>query len=213
MDNLPLGGFPDAWARRKWIMDQELAGTRKLILLVLEAHADIDTGAVVGPSGRNFALVDLARLTGVKRSTLSVRLRNLETEGYLRVERSRGRGLASRYFLTHPIKHPESGWGVVQNLDGVVQNLDGAVQNLDGGSPESGYEIPPYPPNSPLSPPADSDESGEDELKKFFFQDERANAFQDTLTITDFLLASWVRSKLISQEEHDAYLEWKTLQV
>ena len=91
-----------------------IGGTRKLILLVLEAHADIDTGAVVGPSGRNFALADLARLTGVKRSTLSVRLRNLETEGYLRVERSRGRGLASRYFLTHPIKHPDSGWGAVQ---------------------------------------------------------------------------------------------------
>ena len=213
MDNPPLGGFPDAWARRKWIMYQTLGGSRKLILLVLEAHADIDTGAVIGPQGRNFALADLAVLTGVKRSTLSVRLRNLEAEGYLRVERFRGRGIASRYFLTNPLKHPDSGWGVVQELDGAVQELDGVVQELDGGSPKAGHEVPPYPHSfNPLSlPRAESADSGERE-KGFIFKDERANVFQKTLVLTESLLAGWVRSKLVTQEEADAYGEWKTLQ-
>ena len=46
-------------------MAQDIERTDLLILLVFEAHADIDTGEVLGPHGRNFALADITALSKV----------------------------------------------------------------------------------------------------------------------------------------------------
>ena len=84
-------------------MAETLERTDLLILLVLEAHADIDTGEVLGPHGHNFALADITALSKVSRSQLSQRIAHLEARGYLSVVRQTGRGHASRYTLTKPI--------------------------------------------------------------------------------------------------------------
>ena len=104
LDPIPLGGFVDAWARRKWIMAQDLGIYSKMALMVLEAHADIQTGRVIGPSGPRFTLRDLGILGSMGHSVLSDAIRHLEEGGYLRVIRHQFEGLASEYFLTHPIR-------------------------------------------------------------------------------------------------------------
>ena len=154
----PLGGFPDSWARRKWLMAQGVETPGKMILMVLEAYADIDTGAVIGPHGRGFSYAALTALTGVRRAALSKWIARLEAMGYLSVDRHRGRGLASRFtllmpsdihqtdLLANPDIHQIDGGGPFSGR-GVVHLVDGVVHLVDMSSPRIPPGIsPPLPP-------------------------------------------------------------------
>ena len=133
LDPIPLGGFVDAWARRKWIMAQDLGIYSKMALMVLEAHADIQTGRVIGPSGPRFTLRDLGILGSMGHSVLSDAIRHLEEGGYLRVIRHQFEGLASEYFLTHPIRV----------ADTPIRVADTPIRVADTPHPRGGYEVSP----------------------------------------------------------------------
>ena len=140
LDPIPLGGFVDAWARRKWIMAQALGIHPKMTLLVLEAHADIQTGRVIGPSGPRFTLHDLGLLGSMGHSVLSSAIRHLEISGYLRVIRHRNKGFASEYFLTHPIRETDT---PIRETDTPIRETDTPIRETDEPHPRDGYEVSP----------------------------------------------------------------------
>ena len=89
----PLGNFPDAWARRRWIFNQPLSPAPKLLLLALELHARMESG---------YCRLNISTLiieTSMSRNTIKRALRGLEADGYLQVKRHAVKGQSSEYWL------------------------------------------------------------------------------------------------------------------
>ena len=98
----PLTGFSDSYGRRRWIFDQPINPSGKLVLLALELHAD-EISAFCYPT-----IEKLAELTGYNEKTVRRAIKRLETAGYLRIQNNSSRNESSYYILTRPaIEHPQ----------------------------------------------------------------------------------------------------------
>ena len=146
----PLGSFPDAWGRRKWIVKQPLKSTVKFVLLALEFHADIQTGHCF-PS-----VAAVREYTGLTRKTIHKALATLEKGGYIIVEKRAG--YVSHYTLTIP-ENQGSIDARVESDTGVENDPTTGVEN----DPTTGVENDPTtgvvftsrntPLNTPLNTP------------------------------------------------------------
>ena len=155
-----LAGFPDAWARRKFILAQDLHRSEKLVLMTLEAYADIATGLVVGPRGQYFLLRDMAPLTGIKQRQLRRILRALEEAGHLRIERHNRDGRGSTYHMTCPqvmedlgAGHGRPGGRSLETHPQVMEDPSTGRESPRPRSPAASYLSPSSPLSSPLSSP------------------------------------------------------------
>lgn len=77
--------FRDQWSRRRHILDHHPGGpTEKLVLLVLEAYAGVNTGQVY------MSHRVLGRRASITKDHAGRVIRKLESDGYLHVERRPG---------------------------------------------------------------------------------------------------------------------------
>ena len=157
--------FLDAWGRRRWMMDhskEELPPTPRLVLIALEAYADINTGECY-PRQQT-----LADATGYSRATVNGAVQWLVDKGFLSVLVRKNKGQASKYILTKPVKEADRVGPAepVKEADTPVNEADkepvnlpyNPVNEVDSGTPH----VTPQSFNTPLSPPAGEGETGEE---------------------------------------------------
>ena len=112
----------------KQVLDEVdgLSGMKKLVLVILAEYVNHKNGNnKCWPS-----MPAIAKRAGVSRRYVIEVLKELEAEGYIRIERSRGRNHTNTYHLNvNPSSH-------IENVNYSVENVNYSDENVNPSSPE-----------------------------------------------------------------------------